>query len=613
MSAWLVPSAAFAISGTNYYVDPIKGNDFNPGTLASPFLTVEHALNWTVIQPGDTVYLRGGVYRPVLGERLSLNMPRTNIYGVALWAMPGAARKPITVCAYPGEHPLLKGSLVATNWQVVNDPEFSALGFPPEGAGHIYERTSWMCDTNGKLLLGEGKWSYKSYPQQVFVSDSETNDGVSLRQISWPSSFQTTEPRDPLPFAKDGGSPPPGNSLLYQGIDGYPSNMVAGSFYYLEATNTGPDISTIYIWLPDGSDPNTQVVEVSVATQIFNGGDYTVIKNLAFRHCNSLSTAAGGSAVQVGTGGTIQNCDIQWCDFTAVTMGQGSTIKRTTIRHVGMLGIGLSSGSTVDSCVFSDCNNRSFDIYWEAGVIKIPTSTRITIQNSEFSDNNAPSIWFDHCLDTNSPPSVVRNNFVHNNGGPPRIEWLDNTHTTLRTNRTCPTITFEASRNVWVYNNLVLSNHTYSFACPGGQDCKIFNNVIAHHDCDCIGDGHDRGVNVIMQDSWGYPPQNNKIIGNTFFNNILGVELMLNPASMQPANHNKCDSNHYFTSLTNSPIGFYDINNPMNLAGWKSFSGFDLHSSLRDPCSSQPSAVTAALRHFQTTANRRGYDPNSWK
>jgi len=247
--------AAFPSAGPAaiYYVDPVHGNDGNYGTQSSPFLTVEHALNWEVIQPGDTVFLRGGVYRPVLGDPLTLTMIRTNYYSVALWANPGTARKPITVCAYPGERAILKGSLVATNWQMVVDPQFSAMGFPPEGAGHIYELTHWMCDANGKLQLSEDGWSYKSNPQQVFVSNSETNDGVALREISWPSSFETTPPDGIVPFLKDGGSPPPANNLLYQGIDGYPSNMVAGSFYYLEATNIGPDISTIYVWLPDGA------------------------------------------------------------------------------------------------------------------------------------------------------------------------------------------------------------------------------------------------------------------------------------------------------------------------------------------------------------------------
>src|ERR1700726_1552925 len=37
------------------------GADTNPGTLAAPFRTIQHAAN--LAQPGDTVQIRGGIYR----------------------------------------------------------------------------------------------------------------------------------------------------------------------------------------------------------------------------------------------------------------------------------------------------------------------------------------------------------------------------------------------------------------------------------------------------------------------------------------------------------------------------------------------------------------------
>src|ERR1051325_2184676 len=387
-----------------YYVDPVRGSDSGPGTEASPLRTVNRALDGSMAQAGDTVFLRSGVYRPMIGYGYD-----TNHYAVVMNGASGAPGKPITVSAYPGERPILKGSLVATNWQMVTDPEFTELGFPAAGAGHIYKLTNWMCDTNNKLLLSSDRWSYKSNPQQVFVSNSETNDGTALRQISWPTSFATTQPDGLIPFAKDGGSPSPGNNLWYQGIDGSPSDMEAGSFYYIEAINTPADTSTIYVWLPDAGDPVITAMEVSVATAIFEGGAYNVVKNLAFRHSNKLSWGTAGGVVGVGVGGIIENCDIQWCDSTAVCSGRNSTLRRCTIAHVGMTGMLLLPGSTVDSCYFSDCNYRDFNLGWQSGAMKCGPS--VVVQNCEFTRNNGACIWFDHADDTNGPLSVVRHNY----------------------------------------------------------------------------------------------------------------------------------------------------------------------------------------------------------
>ena len=588
-----------------YYVDPIHGNDSNPGTEAAPLLTVSRALDGSVALPGDTVYLRGGVYRPMVGSGWE-----THHYAVVLHGAPGLPGKPITVSAYPGERPILKGSIVATNWHLVTDPEFTNLGFPPEGAGHIYALTNWMCDTNNKLMLSYGRWSYKSNPQQVFVSNSETNDGAALQQISWPTSFATTCPDGIIPFPKDGGSPPPGNNLWYEGIDGHPSDMVAGSFYYLEVTNTTADTSTIYVWLPDGGDPRTKVMEVSVATSIFSGGAYTVLKNLAFRHSNRLAWGVAGGAVGVGSGGIIDNCDIQWCDCTAVCSDKNTIIRRSTIAHVGMTGMLLLSGSKVDSCYFSDCNYRNFNLGWQSGAIKCG-SKNVLVQNCEFTRINGACIWFDHADDTNGPPSIVRRNYLHDNVARWRREWTDEAHTNTYLTRQRVGIELEASRNVNIYNNLIISNATYSIVLWGSQQCKVFKNLIVYEDSREGPGLHNEATSLAMHNAWGRMAERNRILRNVFYNNIYGVTHSVQTnEGLDPTLWNKCDSNRYYNSMTNFPVRFYSIYDPLSFTAWRTFSGYDLHSRLQNPGLARPSAVASAMRHFQLTANRRGYNPN---
>ncbi len=73
-----------------YYVST-AGSDTNPGTKAAPWGTVQHAAD--TIAPGDTVYLRGGVYN----ERVKMRASGTD----------GAF---ITFAAYPSETPVLDGT-----------------------------------------------------------------------------------------------------------------------------------------------------------------------------------------------------------------------------------------------------------------------------------------------------------------------------------------------------------------------------------------------------------------------------------------------------------------------------------------------------------------------
>jgi len=72
------------------YLSP-NGNDSNPGTLAQPFFTLNKA--WTVIAPGDTVFLRGGSYQYKSTQYLKDKN--------------GNASSLIKVWAYPGEKPIL--------------------------------------------------------------------------------------------------------------------------------------------------------------------------------------------------------------------------------------------------------------------------------------------------------------------------------------------------------------------------------------------------------------------------------------------------------------------------------------------------------------------------
>ena len=84
---------------TVYYVSP-TGSDSQTGAIERPFGSLQHAHN--LAQPGDTIYLRGGVYALTNGIQLTRD---------------GTSGAPITIANYPGETPILDGSrMTSTEW-----------------------------------------------------------------------------------------------------------------------------------------------------------------------------------------------------------------------------------------------------------------------------------------------------------------------------------------------------------------------------------------------------------------------------------------------------------------------------------------------------------------
>jgi hypothetical protein len=88
--------------GAKRFVDAARGDDAASGSEQAPWKTLGHALRQ--LQPGDTLYLRGGTYY----EKVSLTQS-------------GTKEAPITISSYPGELAVLDGGLR----EFVESPETS--------------------------------------------------------------------------------------------------------------------------------------------------------------------------------------------------------------------------------------------------------------------------------------------------------------------------------------------------------------------------------------------------------------------------------------------------------------------------------------------------------
>jgi uncharacterized protein YjdB len=90
-AAALTVTASSPVTANAFYV-ATTGSDSNPGTLTSPWKTIQHAAS--TVQAGDTVYIRGGTYT----ESVSI--------GVSGSATAG----PVTFQSYPGEQAIIDGT-----------------------------------------------------------------------------------------------------------------------------------------------------------------------------------------------------------------------------------------------------------------------------------------------------------------------------------------------------------------------------------------------------------------------------------------------------------------------------------------------------------------------
>jgi hypothetical protein len=184
----IFPSKATA--GNEYYADPVKGNNANPGTLSAPYKTVAKSISR--LTPGDTLYLREGTYRE---SDISI-------------AVHGTASGPITIRNYPGEKPIIDGgygefrTIGNDDWELADvsthlyrsrktypDPglvhgylEWDERRYkmvPYESFGHIATANQYYTET-GNTYVGPGT-CWKRSEQRIYVRLQQTNLAMENR------------------------------------------------------------------------------------------------------------------------------------------------------------------------------------------------------------------------------------------------------------------------------------------------------------------------------------------------------------------------------------------------------------------------------------------------
>jgi hypothetical protein len=155
-----------------YYV-ATNGNDSNPGTMSQPWKHIGYAASNNAVQPGDTVYIRGGTYDESIIQQIS-----------------GSPGQPITYRNFPGEVPIIGDADAPGEWRwfILDQSHLTIQGitFSDYHGGAIHVRTidTDMTDITIVDCTFEHQKRYSEANAQHAVYFTSYRSGHYLQNIS---------------------------------------------------------------------------------------------------------------------------------------------------------------------------------------------------------------------------------------------------------------------------------------------------------------------------------------------------------------------------------------------------------------------------------------------
>ena len=423
------PKSDETASGT-YFVSP-DGSDKNPGNKQKPFKTIEKAAK--IIKPGETCFLRGGVYR----EQINITTS-------------GTKDKPIRFEAYNNETVIMDGTkAIKPDWKLHK--------------GKIYKtKTSepFVQLFVDRQMMIEARWPNMPF-EEIFNKKnwSKANKGsrygklvseeIAKTGIDWTGAMATLNIAHqwwtwnrPIEMHQAGSS-----ALYYAqdlvGLCGYGNETemdnkfkkTAGwedDYFYLFGKLEALDVETewyrddktgeLYFYAPGGVNPNDLNISVKVQDYAFilKDVDYVEIKGLKFfattfrmEDCN-YCTAEDFSMLYPSYTRTITEYDAERTvsPMTTVT-GDHNTIKKVSMAYANNMGIiTMGAYNTVENCIIRDVNWFGTLIY---PALQLSGSPHLGV--NWFGTIQYPATpWSPENTDVSSPGSVARKNTLYNCG-----------------------------------------------------------------------------------------------------------------------------------------------------------------------------------------------------
>jgi len=346
------------LPAAEYVVDPThpKASDEARGIPTEPFKTISRAAR--VVDPGDTVVVKPGVYREFVNLRRS-----------------GTRERPISFIADP------LGSVVVTGADIITDWERTP------GRAPIF-RTKWP----HRFVISRRKGKPVEYhPQagprwgraeQVIVDGKLLLPATNLKELvaAWNEHKQAMGTGEPSRVL----DPPVAN--------------LGGPFVGMFAPDT--EAGWLYLWLAEGDDPKSHRVEASRRRLVFGIDRYAGQKGVSFVHVRGLVFRHGASSPQrmgvrlTGRDNLLEHCIVEEMSGGGVKVS--GTMRRCVVRRCGHHGGGaVGAGFVNEECLWEANSWKPISRQWEAGGFKMTNVNGGVFRRCVFRRNGGPGLWLD--------------------------------------------------------------------------------------------------------------------------------------------------------------------------------------------------------------------------
>lgn len=457
-------------SRVDYLYVSTVGSDSNSGSSSSPFLTIQKAAS--VAAPGQTVVIRGGIYRESI-----------------IPAQSGTSSQPITYTAYSGETVTISGAEPVTGWSLdtAATPDTGAIykanlnwnlrsaSIPPNSTD-INPVLNNQVFIDGKMMV-EARFpdvdmaNRPLYPRASLVSvsgDLSTNTEMTVTAsgLNGSADFYKGASLSVLPNGMWLAIPATvtassGNQLTLRFLqkDSSLYHPKAGNLFYLEGNKNllnahgewflDSNTATLYAIAPNLDSPSSHVVEAKKRDLAFDlsGKAHIVIKNLklfaariitddnsSYNTLDSLdmdyvshnvlrraSEEPKSGIYLAGTHNSLINSQIRHCSHTCVSLtGNSHLVKNNIVNDADYIAtydaaIGVRQGAAdilIEANTLSDTGRSAIDMSSGQNSPRIRILNN-TIFNTMLLTTDGGAVY---TFDNDGGGGEIANNLIYNTG-----------------------------------------------------------------------------------------------------------------------------------------------------------------------------------------------------
>ncbi len=280
------------------------------------------------------------------------------------------------------------------------------------------------------------------------------------------------------------------NNVLYSRVSSL-AQVTAGTWYFDTSTNSA------YI----SDNPGGKTVEYSVTPNMTydNGATGVVFQNVTIE---KFATDAQTGPIQGGVDWHLNNVTSTQNHGAGLNIGAGTIVQGGAYVGNGQIGIdGYEANSAqILDAVIANNNYAGYNPDWDAGGIKLATSSNVVISGNNVYGNNGQGIW----ADIDSTNWTVSSNTVTNNAGVGIQYEISHGNTTIENN----TLSGNSGAGVFISNSdgVMVSGNTVTVGAANTGNATATA---------------DGGIGIINQNRGSGPNGLYQSVNDTVTNNVI--------------------------------------------------------------------------------------------